>query len=145
MDHLGTLVGMYKYHCDIQHWLHKVMGCKDPQQEPVYLLNIEYFYWDYVHMTCVSRYFYLRGLRVHCVNGSPIYPSGHVQIGMCAVTWQSAYKPHEPGQGSWHFCLMQACILEHSALIVHSGWQLGGCPIYAGKQEHDGTPLILRH
>lgn len=53
--------------------------------------------------------------------------------------------PHEPGQGSLHLCCMQAILAEHSALIVHSGLQFGGLPLYVGKQEQDGTPPISRH
>lgn len=53
--------------------------------------------------------------------------------------------PHKPGQGSLHFCRMQAILAGHSALIVHSGLQFGGLPLYVGKQEHDGIPPISRH
>ena len=61
------------------------------------------------------------------------------------MTLHSAMMPHEPGQGSLHLCCMQAILAEHSALIVHSGLQFGGLPLYVGKQEHDGTPPISRH
>lgn len=40
---------------------------------------------------------------------------------------------------------MQALLLGHSALITHSGRQLGGGPVYWGKQEHDGYPPWLWH
>lgn len=53
---------------------------------------------------------------------------------------QSAPTPHEPGQGSLHFSLIQALLLGHSALMTHSGLQFGGGPVYCGKQEQDGYP-----
>lgn len=40
---------------------------------------------------------------------------------------------------------MQAMLLEHSELMVHSGLQLGGCPMYVGKQVQAGTPPMSRH
>lgn len=61
------------------------------------------------------------------------------------MTLHSVMMPHEPGQGSLHLCCMQAILAGHSALIVHSGLQFGGLPLYVGKQEHDGTPPISRH
>lgn len=56
-------------------------------------------------------------------------PSGQVQIGMWFITLQFAPIPQEPGQGSLHFSRMQAWVLRHSELIMHSGLQLGGLPI----------------
>lgn len=53
--------------------------------------------------------------------------------------------PHEPGHGSLHFWFMQARLLEHSALIVHSGRQFGGTPIKLLRHEHEGDPLISLH
>lgn len=53
--------------------------------------------------------------------------------------------PQDPGQGSLHFSRMQAKLLAHSELIVHSGLQFGGLPIYSAKQEHDGEPPMSRH
>ena len=41
-----------------------------------------------------------------------------------------ALYPQAPRHGSWHFCWIQALLLAHSALITHSGLQLGGLPIY---------------
>jgi len=35
---------------------------------------------------------------------------------------------------------MHAKLLEQSALIVHSGLQFGGDPIYDGRHEHEGEP-----
>lgn len=45
------------------------------------------------------------------------------------MTEHVAYKPQDPGQGSLHFSRMQALLLVHSELIVHSGLQFGGAPI----------------
>jgi len=53
--------------------------------------------------------------------------------------------PHKPGQGFLHLCCMQTILAGHSALIVHSGLQLGGLPLYVGKQEQDGIPPVSRH
>ena len=44
--------------------------------------------------------------------------------------------PQRPGQGSWHFLLMQALSVGQSAFTTHSGRQLGGDPIISGRQEH---------
>jgi hypothetical protein len=74
------------------------------------------------------------------VNGSPVKPDGHTQLGMCTTTWHSALAPQDPGQGSWHFCLMHARWLAHSLLIIHSGRQPGGAPTYPARQVHDGLP-----
>lgn len=61
-------------------------------------------------------------------NGSPVKPSKHEQTGMWLSTLQTAPTPQEPGHGSLHFSRMQAKLLGHSALKVHSGRQFGGLP-----------------
>lgn len=61
-------------------------------------------------------------------------------MGVWLFTVQSAPTPQEPGHGSLHFSFIHALLLGHSALITHSGLQLGGLPTYWGKQEHDGYP-----
>ena len=48
-------------------------------------------------------------------------------------------------QGSPHFCWIQALLGGHSALITHSGLQLGGGPIYPGKQEQASCPFKTWH
>lgn len=53
--------------------------------------------------------------------------------------------PQDPGHGSLHFSLMQARLLGHSGLMVHSGLQLGGEPVYSGRHEHDGVPPLSLH
>lgn len=40
---------------------------------------------------------------------------------------------------------MHALVLVHSELIVHSGRQCGGAPMYVGRQEHDGEPFAYLH
>lgn len=77
---------------------------------------------------------------MHNVNGSPVKPDGQTQLGMCTTTWHSALAPQDPGQGSWHFWLMQARWLAHSLLIIHSGRQPGGAPTYPATQVQDGLP-----
>lgn len=71
----------------------------------------------------------LIGTGEHKVNGSPVKPSLHVQIGIWLTTLQLALAPHDPGQGSRHFWLIQAIWLGHSELRTHSGLQVGGDPI----------------
>lgn len=58
-----------------------------------------------------------------------MYPIGQVQIGVWLITLHCAPIPQDPGQGSRHFSLIQAVMLEHSELILHSGLQLGGLPM----------------
>lgn len=63
-----------------------------------------------------------------------------MHIGMWFNTWQWAFHPQEPGHGSLHFSLIHATLLGQSALIVHSGLQFGGDPMYDGRHEHEGEP-----
>lgn len=69
------------------------------------------------------------GLGVQLVKGSPVNPSKHVHIGVWLMTLHWAPIPQDPGQGSTHFSLIQAKLLGHSELILHSGLQFGGLPI----------------
>ena len=62
------------------------------------------------------------------LKGSPVYPGWQVHTGVWLMTLHWALAPHEPGQGSRHLSCMQARLLAHSALMVHSGLQLGGAP-----------------
>ena len=50
-------------------------------------------------------------------NGSPVYPGGQLQIGLWLTTRQSALAPHDPGQGSRHFCEIQDLSYGQSLLI----------------------------
>ena len=64
---------------------------------------------------------------------------------MWLTTWQSAFVPHEPIQGSLHLWLIQANWLGHSPLLTHSGLQFGGLPMNSGKQEHEGESFATWH
>lgn len=81
----------------------------------------------------------------HCVNGSPVWPTGQTHIGVWLITWQLAFDPQDPGHGSLHFWLIQARWLEHSLLLTHSGLHCGGEPVNSGKHEQDGESLITWH
>lgn len=85
------------------------------------------------------------GLGKQLLKGSPVISTGQVQMELWLNTLQTAFKPQDPGHGSTHFLLMQAKLLEHSELIVHSGRQFGGIPMYCERQEQDGSPLISLH
>lgn len=61
------------------------------------------------------------------------------------ITVHCALIPQDPGHGSIHLSFWQAKLLEHAALIVHSGLQFGGEPRYDGKHEHAGKSPISRH
>lgn len=50
-------------------------------------------------------------------------------MGVWLMTLHWALVPQEPGQGSVHFSRIQARLLAHSELMLHSGLQLGGLPI----------------
>lgn len=71
---------------------------------------------------------FLRGMRLHCWKGLPVYDGGQEQIGLWFLTIHFAPNPHVPGQGSLHFWLVQASLRGHSELTTHSGLQLGGDP-----------------
>lgn len=68
-----------------------------------------------------------------------------MQTGECLTTSQRALKPHEPGQGSLHFSLMQAKLAGHSALRVHSGRQFGARPTYPSRQVQTGDSWMTLH
>ena len=55
------------------------------------------------------------------LNGSPVYPEKQVQDGKWLTTWQTAFWPQVPGQGSWHLFEMQARFDGQSELRTHSG------------------------
>lgn len=61
------------------------------------------------------------------------------------MTKHSAFWPHDPGHGSLHFVSMQAKVLAHSELIVHSGRQEGGAPMKPSRQTHAATSPIALH
>ena len=67
-----------------------------------------------------------------------------MQIGMWFRTRHLAFIPHNPGQGSWQWRVIQASSVGQSELIVHSGLQLGGEPIKSGRHEQSHrSPFCL--
>lgn len=70
----------------------------------------------------------LRGAGEQLLKGSPVNPSGQVQIGRWLKTVHLADTPHDPGQGSVHVCRMHDRSLGQSEFTVHSGLQFGGLP-----------------
>lgn len=60
------------------------------------------------------------------LNGLPLKPGKHEQIGRWLLTLHCALLPQAPGHGSLHRLLMHAMTALHSELIVHSGLHLGG-------------------
>lgn len=78
-------------------------------------------------------------------NGSPVYCRLHEHEGVWLITVHCVLKPQDPGQGSTHFWFMHARLAEHSELIVHSGRQFGGDPMYVCKQEQAGLSPITLH
>jgi hypothetical protein len=60
------------------------------------------------------------------------------------MTWQFAFFPQTLLHGSIHFLLTQALSNGHSRLIVHSGLQPGGIPIYSNLQEQTACSLFTR-
>ena len=83
--------------------------------------------------------------KLHWINGSPVYDCMQVHIGVWLITWHSVLLPQDPMQGSRHFWFIQANRLGHSMLLIHSGLQFGGLPVYSGKQEHNGDSLTILH
>lgn len=53
--------------------------------------------------------------------------------------------PHCPIHGSTHFKLTHALFETHSVLTMHSGLQLGGLPLYSGKQVQTDWSFITLH
>ena len=103
----------------------------------MFKFNLDYFQAKRINdisLYCNDRY--LLVILIHWENGSPLKPLLQTQIGIWFLTLQYALTPHRPGQGSWHFLLMQALSDGHSTLITHSGLQFGGEPIICGWQEH---------
>lgn len=88
---------------------------------------------------------YSPGLRRQEEKGSPMYPSGQLQIGLWFTTSHLALIPQTPTHGFWHRRLTQARAGAHSLLMTHSGRQAGGAPKYPGKHVHTGRPSCSRH
>lgn len=79
------------------------------------------------------------------MNGSPVRPTGQVQIGLWFTVVHRAADPHVWVHGSPHLLLRHAWFDEHSELTIHSGLQLGGESTKPGWQEHTGLLLISLH
>lgn len=66
-------------------------------------------------------------------------------MGVWAVTWQTAFDPQTPGQGSLHLLLRQALFGAQSVFTAHSGRHPSyGFPRYSGKHVHDPAPFCSR-
>lgn len=84
-------------------------------------------------------------IREQYLNGSPVYEGKHVQLGICAIVWHSAFGPQTPGQGSLHLLLTHALLAAQSEFTRHSGWQASyGLPKYSGKHEQEPAPFCSR-
>lgn len=77
--------------------------------------------------------------------GSPSRPGSQAQLARWSTAVQTARGPQACTQGSLHFCATQASVAGHSALIVHSGLQLGGAPMKLGWQLHAGISPDFTH
>lgn len=84
-------------------------------------------------------------LREHPWNGSPSKPGSQAHVALWSTTEHTACRPQACTHGSLHFWDTQANAAGHSALIVHSGRQLGGAPIKPGWQLHAGISPELIH
>uniref|UniRef100_A0A1A9VW34 Uncharacterized protein n=1 Tax=Glossina austeni TaxID=7395 RepID=A0A1A9VW34_GLOAU len=69
-------------------------------------------------------------LRSQVTNGLPVNPGKQLQNGLWLTTEHWVFRPHAPGQGSIHFCFIQAIFERHSWFPVHSGRHNGGVPKY---------------
>lgn len=87
---------------------------------------------------------YLRsmGMILQYLKASPVYPGMQLHDGEWLITWQLAFVPQVPGQGSIHLFLMQALLEGHSELWTHSGLQFSyGFPTYSGRHMHEPAPF----
>lgn len=78
---------------------------------------------------------------VQDVYGFPVYPGGHLQLGLCPITVQSAVGAQL--QGFWHFWLIHAKSPGQSGSEMHCGRSqlTRGFPKYVSGQWH--RPLWL--
>lgn len=77
--------------------------------------------------------------------GSPCKPTSHAQVARWSTTEHTAPGPQACSQGSLHRWATHARAAGHSALIVHSGRQFGGDPMYPGWQLQAGVSPVLTH
>ena len=137
----------YLRQLDTVNWVHKVMVDKDLF---VVFARVYQLKTNYLSITInVNAYgIYICNLLQigwQRTNGSPVYLTGQLHIGLWLTTVHLAPTPHVPGQGSIHFWLEHASFWAHSALTTHSGRQVGGLPKYPGTHEQTACPLISRH
>lgn len=88
-------------------------------------------------------YKYLPG--EHWEKGSPVNPTGQVQIGLWFLVVHNALNPQVFGHGSAHFLFKQAKWGGHSALTTQVGLQFGGIPLYSGRHVQTAWPFTSRH
>lgn len=74
----------------------------------------------------------------------PVKPGEQEQLTALLITLHSAFSPHDPGQGSWHFELIQDIVDGQSGFITHSGLQFGGVPMYDGRHAHSRLLFTFR-
>lgn len=80
------------------------------------------------------------------LKGSPVKPAIQVHDGKWLITWQFAFWPHVPGQGSMHLFRIQARFEGQSEFNVHSGLQPSyGLPIYSGRHTQEPAPFRSLH
>lgn len=80
---------------------------------------------------------------MHFTNGSPVYDTGQLHIGLWFITTHSADIPQAPMHGSIHFWLLQALLRAQSELTMHSDLQEGGVPLKPVMHVHTATPFIV--
>lgn len=94
----------------------------------------------------MGKYVRFGGIKLQYRKGSPVYPTMQVQEGRWFITWQLAFWPQVPGQGSLHLLFIQALFDGQSVFRTHSGRQPSyGFPMYSGKQIHAPAPFCSRH
>lgn len=123
-DHHGIRANKYKYQHYIESSDHMGKDCMDHLSR-VRLKNNSWIQFENSDLEHILGL----GLRLQIVNASPMKPSEQEHIGVWLITLHKAFTPQDPGQGSLHFSLIQAKLLGHSELTVHSGLQFGGLPL----------------
>lgn len=104
---------------------------------PVFLLsnilgwsyNAQVCFWEVKPWGYLIKFKVLRGILLHIVNGFPVKPLLHEQIGLWLFTLHTAFVAQVPEvHGLIHFWFTHALSNEHSELTTHSGRQPGGLP-----------------
>ena len=84
----------------------------------------------------------------HLSKGLPTYPGGQLQIGLWFSTAHWELIPQAPGQGSWHWALIQAKLTGQSSCLTHSGLHPAGdkgSPSIPGKHSQKAWPTLTVH